>query len=137
MVKINLTYQGKKHCELVHGPSESRLETDAPRDNSGLGARFSPTDLVAAALASCVVTTMAIVAERDGGPDVTGTRAEIEKEMTSGPPRAIARLSMTVQMPGGVTPEWRKRLEAAAASCPVRRSLTGTVETPMTFHYQD
>ena len=62
MVKIRALYQGSKHCELVHEPSQSKIETDAPKDNQGKGERFSPTDLVGAALVSCVLTTMAIVA---------------------------------------------------------------------------
>ena len=64
MVEMSIVYQGEKHCELTHGPSGSKIETDAPRDNMGRGERFSPTDLMGAALASCVLTTMAIVAER-------------------------------------------------------------------------
>lgn len=139
MVQMSVVYQGGKHCELSHGPSGSRVETDAPKDNAGKGERFSPTDLVGAALASCVVTTMAIMAEREGanGPDLRGMTAEVSKEMTSAPPRKIARLPVRVNMPAGLSPEWRKRLEAAAHGCPVHRSLAPEVDAPIEFIYPD
>ena len=139
MVKMTCVYQGEKHCELTHEPSGSRIETDAPKDNAGKGERFSPTDLVCGAVAACVVTTMAIMAERDGtdGPDLRGVTAAASKEMTTSLPRKIARLAVTVKMPAGLSPEWRKRLEAAAHGCPVHRSLAADVEAPITFIYPD
>ena len=64
MVSISIEYTGKLHCNAIHGPSGSELATDAPTDNQGKGEAFSPTDLVATALGTCIATTMAIVAER-------------------------------------------------------------------------
>ncbi len=81
MVEINLSYQGEKHCELTHGPSQTVIETDAPKDNQGRGESFSPTDLVAAGLGSCVLTIMAMKAEKDGHKFV-GARARVEKHMS-------------------------------------------------------
>ncbi|HVK60615.1 MAG TPA: OsmC family protein [Bdellovibrionales bacterium] len=134
-VEMSVVYQGEKHCELTHGPSGSLIETDAPRDNAGRGERFSPTDLVGAALASCVLTTMAILGERNG-LDLRGMKARVLKEMIPNP-RKIARLPVDVDMPAGLAPEDRKKLEAAAHTCPVHRSLASDVDAPITFNYPD
>jgi uncharacterized OsmC-like protein len=96
MVRILATYQGEKHCELLHVPSKSRLETDAPVDNQGKGERFSPTDLVGSALVSCILTTMAIVAERDN-VSIVGAEAEVEKVMSNNP-RRIASLHVKIKL---------------------------------------
>lgn len=135
MVEMTAFYTGEKHCELKHGPSGSSLETDAPRDNHGRGERFSPTDLVAAALASCVLTTMAIMAERDG-VELKGASARVGKEM-SPQPRRISRLPLTVTMPSGIAADQRRRLEAAAYACPVHKSLSSDVEIKIDFIYPD
>ncbi len=135
MVSILIEYQGDKHCRLTHGPSGTRIETDAPQDNGGRGESFSPTDLVAAALASCALTTMALIAEREGisfGP----ARAEVQKEMTSSP-RRIAALPLTFHMPAGLSAAERQRMEEIARSCPVDRSLHPEVRRPMQFIYPD
>ncbi len=135
MVEISVLYLGEKHCELTHGPSNSKIETDAPKDNNGRGENFSPTDLVAAALASCVLTTMAIMAEKDG-LSFTGAKAKVGKEMQANP-RQIARLPVTIEMPKGLSVTDRKRLEAAAHACPVHRSLSSEVQAPIAFNYPD
>jgi putative redox protein len=135
MVKMSLVYQGEKHCELTHEPSSSKIETDAPKDNAGRGERFSPTDLVGAALVSCVVTTMAIMAERHGIA-LGGMKARVSKEMNP-QPRFIANLPIEIDMPAGLSAENRKKLEAAAHTCPVKRSLGENVQTPMVFNYPD
>ncbi len=137
MVGMQVVYKGEKHCELTHGPSGSVIETDAPKDNNGRGEKFSPTDLMGAALGSCVLTTMAIMAEKDSGTiDLRGARARVVKEMNPNP-RRIARLPVEVEMPKGIKPEDRKRLEAAAHTCPVHRSLHPDVQAPITFVYPD
>ncbi len=133
MVKISAIYAGEKHCELTHGPSGSLLDTDAPKDNQGKGEKFSPTDLVGAALASCILTTMAIVAERDG-VSLKGARADAQKEMNA-QPRRIARLSVQITLPQTLSPEYRKKLENVALHCPVRESLHPDVEVPLVFTY--
>lgn len=135
MVEMTVIYTGEKHCELKHGPSGSVIETDAPRDNQGRGERFSPTDLVGAALASCVLTTMAIMADRDG-IELKGASAKVTKEMNP-QPRRIARLPVHVRMPRGLPTDQRKRLEAAARACPVHRSLASEIDAPITFEYPD
>src|SRR3954451_16658330 len=80
MVEIKAVYEGQLHCTATHGPSGMTLTTDAPKDNMGKGESFSPTDLVATALATCVVTTMGIVAQRHN-LDITGTTVRVEKHM--------------------------------------------------------
>jgi uncharacterized OsmC-like protein len=120
-------------CELTHGPSGSRISTVPPRDNGGDGSSFSPTDLVGAALASCALSTMALVAGREG-LGWGNARAEVEKRMTP-PPRRIGELVLVVHMPREVRPEHRARLEEIARTCPVARSLHPDVLVPMEFRY--
>jgi putative redox protein len=133
MVKMECVYQGGFHCELTHGPSGNQIETDAPKDNMGKGEKFSPTDLVGAALASCVLTTMAIVAERDG-ISFAGAKATIEKNMID-KPRRIGSLVMQITMPKDLSPEHRRKLEETAKHCPVHRSLHPDMQLPMSFSY--
>jgi putative redox protein len=134
MVKTNVVYTGGLHCELTHGPSGSKIETDAPKDNQGRGERFSPTDLVGAALASCILTTMAIVAERDG-VKLEGARAETVKEMIKEPTRRIGSLKTQVTLPASLPTEYRKKLENAAHHCPVHKSLHPDVDASISFVY--
>ena len=82
MVKMTAIYTGEKHCNATHEPSKTTLATDAPKDNQGRGESFSPTDLVATALGTCILTTMAIVAERDG-ISMINARMSVEKEMSA------------------------------------------------------
>ena len=133
MVKANVVYQGQKHCELTHGPSGSKIETDAPKDNFGKGERFSPTDLLGAALASCVLTTMAIVAERDG-VEFENAKAEVVKEMAD-QPRRVARLSLSITLSAKLPLDYRQKLEMIAKTCPVARSLSSDVQIPVGFTY--
>ncbi len=136
MVKVTGVYTGQKHCELVHGPSRAKIETDAPIDNNGKGELFSPTDLVGAALGSCVLTVMAIVAERDG-VSITGAEISVEKEMITSPIRRIGSLRVVVKMPLGIPIEARKKIEAAAHRCPVHQSLHPDISAPIDFIYPD
>lgn len=120
-------------CTLSHGPSGSTLRTVPPRDNGGDGTSFSPTDLVGAALAACALSTMALIAAREG-LSWGDARASVEKIMT-GPPRRIGELTLAFDMPREVRPEHRARLEEIARTCPVATSLRAEVQVPMTFRY--
>ena len=119
---------------MVHGPSGSVVVTDAPRDNHGLGEGFSPTDLLATSLATCMVTVMGIAA-RKHTLDIDGMTAEVDKHMSTDPPRKVARLVVRVSLASGkaeaLDPEARALLENAGETCPVRLSLSEalTVET--------
>lgn len=110
------------------------LPTDAPKDIGGDASAFSPTDLVAAALASCVLTTVAMYAERHD-LDLAGMTAHVGKEMTP-PPRRIGRLPLTVRLPASVPAEMRPVLERVAHSCPVHASLHPDVQAPIEFLYE-
>ncbi len=133
MVKMTGQYQGQKHCEVLHGPSNSKLETDAPRDNNGKGERFSPTDLIGVALGTCVLTTMAIFAEKEG-LNLEGSTFEVIKEMVANP-RRIGTLTLQVNLPSALAEEKRAWLEDIGRNCPVNKSLHPDLKIPMSFHY--
>ena len=132
MVSIQLEYQGDLHCSAVHGPSGTTLATDAPKDNQGRGESFSPTDLVATALGSCMLTVMGIMA-RTLNIDIAGTTATVDKEMASSPIRMIQRLTVKIHVPHQISEENRLKLERAAHTCPVHKSLNADVQIPITF----
>jgi uncharacterized OsmC-like protein len=134
MVNISGDYQGDLHCAATHGPSGSILVTDAPKDNQGRGESFSPTDLMATAFATCIATTMAIVA-RKHGVEIKGLRYEVTKEMSSVAPRRIVRLATTVWLPIAKAEPLASLLEHAAHHCPVHHSLHPEVEKPITLHW--
>ena len=120
MTRIDSRYSGQLRCHSQHGPSGSTLDTDAP------------TDLVATALSTCMLTIMGIVADRHG-LNLEGTTARVEKTMTSEAPRRIAQLSVWVELPAGLEPQQRALLQRAAENCPVKLSLEGCV--PMELHW--
>jgi putative redox protein len=134
MVKIRMVYEGQLHCALTHEPSGSIIQTDAPKDNMGRGEAFSPTDLVAAALGSCMLTVMGIAAARYN-IELKGTTVDVSKEMVTSPVRRIGSISVTLHMAPGIPQDKRPMLEAAAHSCPVHKSLHPDVQTPIQFIY--
>jgi len=134
-VEIRGEYTSNLKMQLTHGPSGAELKTAAPVDNQGDGSSFSPTDLMAAALGSCMVTTMAIVAQREAIP-FEGASFVMEKHMRADP-RRIERLPVTIRMPRGLSPEQRRRLELIARTCPVQRSLLPEIEADVVFQYED
>lgn len=133
-VQMEIVYQGQLRCEATHGPSGSVIRTDAPTDNMGRGEAFSPTDLVGVALGTCILTTMGIVAQRDGIA-LEGTTIRVIKEMTTQGPRRIAKLSVEFTIPHKLDREQQHKLELAGRTCPVHRALDGNVEMPITFHW--
>jgi putative redox protein len=132
VVNIDIRYEGETVCALVH-ESGALIETCAPKDIGGEGNRFSPTDLVAAGLASCILTTVAMWAQRQGW-DLSGATAHVSKEMTTTAPRRIARLATNLTIPPGALPETeRERAETIAHGCPVHKSLHPEVDAPIEF----
>lgn len=132
MTTIHTRYEGQLRCHAVHGPSGSALDTDAPTDNQGRGERFSPTDLVATALTTCILTLLGITAERQGW-HLEGVTARVEKTMTSSGVRRIALLEVWIELPVDLSVERRQQLIRAGETCPVKESLEGAV--PMRLHW--
>ncbi len=136
MVSISAHYEGELHTTLTHGPSGTTIATDAPVDNQGRGETFSPTDLCASALISCIATIMGIKG-RSLGLELAGMTLSVEKHMSADSPRRIARLPVTINVPVPTTPEQRTALDRAAHGCPVHRSLHPEIDKPITFNWQD
>ncbi len=136
MVTISMLYEGDLHCQATHEPSGSMLATDAPKDNQGKGESFSPTDLVATALGTCMLTVMGIAA-RTLHVDISGARASVQKRMAAAPTRRIAELHVELHMPVGCNDSQKKALEKAAYSCPVHHSLHADIAVPITFVWAD
>ena len=134
MVPQTISYLGSLRCSAVHGPSGVEFITDAPKDNHGRGESFSPTDLVVTALATCMVTTMGIRAQRDG-VNLDGTAVSVEKHMSSDPPRRIARIVLHLSMPPGLEPRTRAILEETARTCPVALSISPGIDIELSFRY--
>ena len=135
-VEIDIVYEGQLHCAAKHGPSGVQLSTDAPVDNGGRGESFSPTDLVATALGTCIMTILGLMADRHQ-LDLRGTQVHVVKEMVQKPLRRIGALKTTVRFPAGlqISVEDRKRLEAAAHTCPVHQSIHPDIDAPIDFIY--
>lgn len=137
-VEIDVVYEGQLRCRATHGPSKTQLTTDPPVDNHGKGESFSPTDLVATALGTCMATLMGIVADRNR-LDIAGTRVHVVKEMVQEPARRIGALRVAIRVPADkgakLTAEDRKKLELAALHCPVHKSLHPDIQTPVEFSY--
>ena len=132
MVEIEARYDGGKKCSLTH-PEGATLQTDAPKDIGGDASAFSPTDLVAAGLAACVLTTVAMYAERHE-LNLDGMTAHISKGMTASP-RRIGHLPLLVHLPASVAEEVRPHLERIAHACPVHASLHPDIDAPITLIY--
>ena len=135
-VEINAVYEGQLHCRAKHGPSGIELTTDAPVDNGGKGASFSPTDLVATALGVCMLTIMGLVSERNK-LNLEGTTVKVLKEMSASPPRRISKLTAVFTLPAGrnFSDADKTKLENAAKTCPVHQSLHPAIEMDIRFVY--
>lgn len=136
MPTVKTAYLGNLRTNSTHLQSGNQLITDAPTDNMGKGEAFSPTDLLATATGTCILTTMAIVAQRDG-IELSNSEVEVTKIMTQTPPRRIARLEINLKMVSNVvlSAEQIKKLENTAHKCPVSLSLHPEVEQVLTFEW--
>ena len=135
MVNVSIEYTGDLHCDAVHDPSQAKLATDAPTDNKGKGEAFSPTDLVATALGTCMSTILAMAAQ-EHGLDVKGMTVQVSKEMSKDAPRRIIGLPSEVHIPLPADTPQRALLENAALNCPVHKSLPPEIERPTKFFWE-
>lgn len=116
-------YLGELRTEGIHLQSGTIIHTDAPKDNHGKGEAFSPTDLVATALANCMLSIMGIAALKEGATSIVGTKAEVTKVMYQ-EPRRIGEIHVRLLFPKNKYSEKEKKLyEHAAHTCPVAKSL--------------
>ncbi|HMG15785.1 MAG TPA: OsmC family protein [Saprospiraceae bacterium] len=130
-----VVYVGELRTEAVHLKSANKIITDAPVDNHGKGEAFSPTDLVATALGSCMLSIMGIAANAHS-LDIGGTRVTINKIMAADP-RRIIKIEAEIYMPDkAYEPNDKSILEHAALTCPVAKSLHSDIEQQVHFHWQ-
>lgn len=135
MVQIQITYAGDLRCEASHGPSSAKVLTDAPVDNQGRGESFSPTDLLATSLGTCMLTIMGIAAQKRGWA-MEGTSATVTKHMVADPARRVGKLEVSMQVTGGFDEDQQKVLVAAAKSCPVAQSISDRIEVDLKIDWQ-
>ena len=128
-----VVYKGDLRTEAIHLQSGNTIITDAPVDNEGKGKAFSPTDLVATALASCMLTIMGIIAKRDGIM-IEGTTADVEKIMVSNP-RRIGEIRLKINFPHLISGKDQVKLERAAHTCPVSGSIHNDLNEIVEFIY--
>ncbi|MEP7323292.1 MAG: OsmC family protein [Saprospiraceae bacterium] len=123
MITSSIRYEGSLHTTAIHVRSGNAIETDAPVDNQGKGEAFSPTDLLATSLASCALTTMGIIGNKNS-INIDGASAEIIKHMASDP-RRVSKIEMIIQMPKdkSYTDSEKELMERTALTCPVAKSL--------------
>jgi putative redox protein len=127
-------YEGHLRTKCTHTASHNAILTDAPTDNHGLGQAFSPTDLVATALASCMITTMGIKAQLSG-INFNASFAEVTKIMAA-EPRRIGEINIEIIMPKQLTEKERTILENSAKQCPVAKSLHPDLVQSVHFIYE-
>jgi putative redox protein len=128
-------YEGQLRTEATHVASGTIIQTDAPVDNHGRGEAFSPTDLVGTALGTCILTTMAIVAERHD-IDLKGSTVQVKKTMSQDAPRRIVQLDVDLQLPASLSEANRTLLERVAHTCPVAVSLNPEIRQEIQFSYK-
>ena len=134
MVSYLITYEGDLRTKTVHERNSSLLVTDAPLDNRGKGESFSPTDLLAVSLGSCILTVMGIQAKALG-VEIKGALAKVEKIMSAKPPRKIEKIVIAIALPY-VKETLQKALQKAGMGCPVFLSLHPDIEKKVTFTWE-
>lgn len=130
-----IIYEGNLRSVATHLQSGTVIETDAPVDNQGKGERFSPTDMVATALGTCMLTIMGIKA-RDLNINLEGTKVDITKIMDANP-RRIGEIKVLIKFPGNAEADEKQRtiLERAAMTCPVFESLSAEMKKDVEFKW--
>ena len=126
MPTVSCRYSGELRCEAIHHGSGAKLNTDAPIDNAGKGEEFSPTDLLATSVATCMLTIMGITAKSRNW-SIEGSTADVEKQMTQSGPRRVEKLRVHLKLPQQLSNEQRSLLQRVAEQCPVKRSLDPSI----------
>ena len=126
MPTVSCRYRGELRCEATHHGSGAVLITDAPIDNAGKGEEFSPTDLLATSVATCMLTIMGITAKSRNW-SIEGSTADVEKQMTQSGPRKVEKLRVRLKLPQHLSNEQRALLQRVAEQCPVKRSLDPSI----------
>lgn len=135
MTTAKVTYQGDLRTQSIHLQSNNQIITDAPTDNHGKGEAFSPTDLLASSLGSCMLTIMGIKAD-SMDLDISGTTAEVTKVMAA-EPRRVSEVHIEIQFQQAFDARTQKVLEQAALNCPVAKSVHPDIQQVVTFHYAE
>lgn len=136
MVEINVEYLGDLHCKVKHGPSGQEFLTDAPVDNQGKGEYFSPTDLAATAMGSCIATIMGIKA-KEHNIDIKGMKITVLKEMMNQPYRRIKKLMLDVVFPHELNEHDFTIMKNVIKTCPVTRSLHPDIEIEVQYRFAE
>ena len=126
MPTVSCQYRGELRCEATHHGSGAVLITDAPIDNAGKGEEFSPTDLLATSVATCMLTIMGITAKSRNW-SIEGSTADVEKQMTQSGTRKVEKLRVHLKLPQQLSNEQRSLLQRVAEQCPVKRSLDPSI----------
>lgn len=134
MKKLSSSYLGELRISALHHQSGSKIETDAPVDNNGKGTRFSPTDLLATSYLNCLITIMGIYCNKNG-VEFEGCEGEVEKIMYDSP-RRIGELNFILDLSKNSWNEKeKKRIENAARTCPVAKSVSPEIKIDIEFNY--
>ena len=133
MSKIKCSYLGDLKCEAKHLQSGNKIKTDAPLDHCGKGENFSPTDLLATSLGSCLLTIMAIKA-RTNGWELENISLNIEKIMTKNKERKIEKLIIDIYIPEDLPKEKLNFIKNASKDCPVTRNLSDSLLITINWH---
>ena len=133
MTKVKCSYLGDLNCEAIHLQSGSLIKTDAPLDHYGKGESFSPTDLLATSLGTCLLTIMAIKA-KSKGLELEGIYLNIEKLMTQNNERKIKKLIIDIFIPESTSNQTINFLKKASEDCPVTRNLSQEIDIKISWH---
>ena len=135
MSKIKCSYLGDLKCEAIHLQSGNQINTDAPLDHCGKGQNFSPTDLLATSLGSCLLTIMAIKA-RSNGWELENITLDIEKIMTKNKERKIEQLIIDIYIPEDLPKDKVDFIQKASKECPVTRNLSDSIYVEIKWHHK-
>jgi putative redox protein len=133
-----ILYEGNLRCNALHLQSGTSIETDAPTDNKGKGEHFSPTDLVCTALATCIITTMAIKTDTMG-IELKGTSINVKKHMITDPIRMIGAIDVEINFPNSLVLEEKDKsiLRRVGDNCPVTKSLHPDVKLNIVYNFSN